>query len=263
MEEQEKMEVVEATAPEQTGALDIVDDASLFAMAETAEKRVAAINTIINASLKVTTKYDWCLIGGVPYLQESGVTKVARLFGISWDICPGYPTTEVDEKGHKTFTYRMKFTMGGSSVVVEGSRSSKDSFFSKSKSIDEIDFRDVKISAQTNCLNNGIKKLVPGLRNIDTGVLEEAGIDVSKIQGYTFKTGSKGGADKEDATKSGLFCKHCGAAITQQVASFSKSKYNVHLCVDCQDLVKQGKLKITSKPKPEEQPKETAGDLPL
>jgi len=269
MEELEKMEVVEAPTPETQGALDIVDDSSLFAMAETAEKRVKAINTIIKAALGVTSKYDWCLIGGVPYMQESGVTKVARLFGISWDICPGYPVTEADQNGHKTFTYRMKFTMGNSSIVVEGSRSSKDSFFSAKKSVDEIDFRDVKISAQTNCLNNGIKKLVPGLRNIDLGVLEEAGIRVQDLKGYDFKNSDK----KDKPENSGFACKHCGTVITSQVASYSKAKYNVHLCVDCQKLVESGKLTIKSSKAPapasapaqakEENHEETAGGLPL
>lgn len=236
--EEEKMEVVE-TSQKSDGALDIVDDQNLFAMAETAEKRVNALKTIINASLKVTTKYDWVLIGGVPYMQESGVTKVARLFGISWDILPGYPLTDTDSNGHKTFTYRMRFSMGGSSVVVDGSRSSKDPFFSKDKSLDEIDMRDVRIAAQTNCLNNGIKKLVPGLRNIDVGTLEEAGIDVSTLKGYTFKGKDRDAADPE------IKCKHCGKPVNQNVASFSQSKYKVILCMDCQKKVDDGTLKIS------------------
>lgn len=226
--------VIDAAPKESDGALDIIDDANLFAVAETAEKRVAALTTIMSAALKITSNLDWVIIGGVPYLQESGVTKVARLFGVSWDIVNGFPTIETDNEGHKTFTYRMKFSMGNSSVVVEGSRSSRDPFFSKDKSLDQIDMRDVKISAQTNCLNNGIKKLIPGLRNIDIAVLEKNGFNLEDMKGYTFKEGSKGGAKANDAKASGLVCECCGKAVTQKSASYSQSKYNGHIfCYDC------------------------------
>lgn len=37
-----------------------------------------------------------------------------------------------------------------------------------------IDERDVKMAAYTNCLNNGIKRLIPNLRNIDVATLENS-----------------------------------------------------------------------------------------
>lgn len=128
-------------------------------------------------------------------------------------------------------------------VECEGSRSMKEDFFAKQgkdkplKKPDEIDERDVKMAAYTNCLNNGIKRLIPGLRNINIETLEAAGLDTSKLSGYTFKTGSKGGS-KQTAEESGLVCSKCGAAVTQKVASFSQSKYGEILCFDCQKEVK-------------------------
>lgn len=56
---------------------------NILQIAEEAEKRVDAINKIMSAVLKVTTAKDWVIIGGTPYLQESGATKVARVFGVS------------------------------------------------------------------------------------------------------------------------------------------------------------------------------------
>ena len=102
------------------------------------------------------------------------------------------------------------------------------------KKPDEIDERDVKMAAYTNCMNNGIKRLIPNLRNIDVATLERAGLDVSKIGGSTFKSGSKGGTAPTNAEKSGLFCEACGKAVSQTVASYSQGKFGKILCMDCQ-----------------------------
>ena len=113
----------------------------------------------------------------------------------------------------------------------------KEDFFAgkgdNKKKPDEIDERDVKMAAYTNCLNNGIKRLIPNLRNIDINILEDAGLDTSKIRGYTFKTGSKGGSSGK-AEDSDLKCESCGKSITHQVASYSQSKFGKMLCMSCQ-----------------------------
>ena len=115
----------------------------------------------------------------------------------------------------------------------------KEDFFAKQgkdkplKKPDEIDECDVKMAAYTNCLNNGIKRLIPNLRNIDVATLERAGLDASKIGGYTFKEGSKGGT-KKTAEESGLVCESCGKSVTQKVASYSQSKFGKILCMECQ-----------------------------
>ena len=222
------------TRPRGCGLLDNSTDNILY-LAEQAEKYVAAMNKVMTAALMITSERDWVLIGGNPYLQESGATKVARLFGISIQLI-GKPVVECDSLGYKTFTYKAKFMLKDQFVECEGSRSSSEDFFAgkgKTKNPDEIDERDVKMAAYTNCLNNGIKRLIPGLRNIDVETLKNAGLDVTKINGYTFKDGSKGGNSKK-AEDSGLKCGSCGAAVTQKVASYSQSQFGQILCIDCQ-----------------------------
>lgn len=222
-----------------SGLLDANTDNILY-LANKAEQYIEAMNRIMDAALKITTEYDWILIGGKPYLQESGTTKVARLFGISIQLI-GQPTVEFDNEGYKTFTYKARFMLKDQFIECEGSRSMKEDFFAKAgkdkplKKPDEIDERDVKMSAYTNCLNNGIKRLIPNLRNIDISALEKAGLEVGKIQGYTFKTGNNGGTSAPaNAEESGLKCENCGKAVSQKVASYSQGKFGKILCMDCQ-----------------------------
>lgn len=224
---------------QQGGLLDTNTD-NILLMAERADQYITAMNKIMVAALKITTELDWVLIGGQPYLQESGATKVARLFGISWQLI-GKPEITCDTAGYKTYTYKARFFLNNQFIEAEGSRSMKDDFFAKTKDglkkPDEIDERDVKMSAYTNCINTGIKRIIPGLRGIDVKALENAGFDSSKIRGYTFKTGAKGG-NSGKAEDSGLTCSKCNKPVTQAVASFSQSKFGAILCIDCQKEAK-------------------------
>ena len=227
--------------PENDALLDMNMD-NVLSLAEKADKMVAALNKIMSAAIKITTERDWCLIGGTPYLQESGAAKVARLFGISWRIHEGYPRQELDGDGYPSYTYRMTFKMGSASIEQDGSRSAKDDFFAKTKTgkktVDEIDLGDVKRAAYTNCLNNGIKRILPGLRNLDMSALEAGGLKVGQIRGYTFQEGSRGGKSRK-AEDSGIVCADCGAAITQNVASYAQGKYGRPLCMSCQKKAAQ------------------------
>lgn len=233
-------DIADLTArPQQQGGLLSADTNNILYLAEKAEKYIEAMNRIMDAALKITNELDWVLIGGKPYLQESGSTKVARLFGISIQLI-GYPLIETDQQGYKTYTYKARFMLKDQFVECEGSRSMKEDFFAGKpdkngniKKPDAIDERDVKMAAYTNCLNNGIKRLIPNLRNIDIKTLEAAGLDVSRIKGYTFKTGSQGG-NTGKAEESGIVCEGCGAPITQNVASFSQGKFGKALCMKCQ-----------------------------
>lgn len=232
----------EVTTTNQNSALFDPTTDNLLYMAEKADSWVKAMNKIMVAALGITTEKDWVLIGGTPYLQESGALKVARLFGISISLYPGYPVTDTDKDGYKTFTYKARFLLKDQFVDCEGSRSMKEDFFAgkgeKRKTPDAIDERDVKMAAYTNCLNNGVKRFIPGLRNLSIETLSDAGLDTQKIKGYTFKEGSQGGKT-DKAETSGLICAECGKAITQSVASFSEGKYKKRLCMDCQKKVNQ------------------------
>lgn len=228
-------DITDLTARPQGGALLDANTDNILYLADKADKYIAAMNRIMEAALKITNELDWVLIGGKPYLQESGSTKVARLFGISIQLI-GHPLVECDPQGYKTYTYKARFMLKDQFVECEGSRSASEDFFAgkgKAKKPDEVDERDVKMAAYTNCLNNGIKRLIPNLRNIDVETLERAGIDVSKIKGYTFKEGSKGG-NTGKPEESGIVCAMCGKPVSQKVASYSQGKFNKFLCMDCQ-----------------------------
>lgn len=230
------------TVVQENDALMEMDYDNILAVAERADKMVSALNKIMSAALKVTTPKDWVLIGGTPYLQEAGATKVARLFGISTKICEGFPVVTRGEDGYPVYKYRMKFSMGKQSIEAEGMRSAGDEFFAgkeKKKSLDQVPLDDVERAAYTNCMNNGIKRIIPGLRNLDISDLEAAGIRPEK--GYTFKQGSRGGSSGK-AADSGIVCSNCGSAVSQKVASFSQGKYGRSLCMKCQGLAKAGQL---------------------
>lgn len=233
-------ELIEVNTNELDTEISMLSNDNLLAMAEQAERRIEAINRIMSASLKITNEKDWVLIGGTPYLQESGATKVARLFGIGWSI--ENPILETESDGHFTYTYKGKFFMGGTSIEATGSRSSKDDFFvgkTNPKAPQDIDKRDVKMSAYTNCINNGIKRILPGLRNLTVEDMAKAGLDCGKMQGYGFKGTSK----NANAVVTGDFkCEHCGTNITSQEASYSKANYQKELCRKCQALAKKGEL---------------------
>jgi len=127
-------------------------------------------------ALAVTNPQDWVDQDGRPYLQASGGEKVARLFGISWRI--EEPTVERDSDGHYTYTYKGTFALqSGIEIEAIGTRSSRDKFFTtryEGKGDDRqrieltpvlVDRGDVKKSAYTNLLANGITRLL-GLRNL-------------------------------------------------------------------------------------------------
>ena len=172
----------------------IADD-FLIAMADQAERRIDAVIKIKQVALKVTNARDWTDQQGNPYLQVSGSEKIANLFNISWRI--EEPRCEEEPDGHFTYSIRGTFTLGGRSIEVEGTRSSKDPFFNrydKKGPKDEhgkftqllppstIDKGDVKKAALTNLFGNGITRML-GIRNLTWSDLEKyAGITQGMIQ---------------------------------------------------------------------------------
>jgi hypothetical protein len=116
---------------------------------------------------------------------------VARLFGISWRI--DEPFLEVDEDRHFSYTYKGYFSLGSAEIEAVGARTSRDGFFNKrwrdGEQIElppsEIDRNDVKKSAYTNCLGNGITRLL-GLRNMRWEDLATAGIKKDDVAGVNY-----------------------------------------------------------------------------
>jgi len=175
----------------------------LLQMAREAEDRFNAINTIMKLVLRVTTHLDWVNIGNKPYLQETGASKIATALGISVEVLGDKKVYDEDRSGHYSYHYDMKFTFASITRDATGMRSTNDEFFigkkdatmknpdgsivpKPQKKPQDVNERDVKLAAYTNCLNNGIKRIVPGLRNITLEHLAEGGIDTSKMKGYGF-----------------------------------------------------------------------------
>jgi hypothetical protein len=183
-----------------------IQDETLLVLAEQAERRIDAMVKIKRVAIKLTNRHDWTDQGGQPYLQVSGAEKIARMFGISWRI--GEPVKEVIEGGHYSFTYKGYFSLAGATIEAIGTRSSKDGFFKKygyesgSKTelpASEIDAGDVKKSAYTNCIGNGITRLL-GIRNLTYEDLQEfAGITPDAIGRVDYK--KQGKADAPIATE--------------------------------------------------------------
>jgi hypothetical protein len=158
----------------------------LLAVAEAAEKRIDAVQRIKGLALRVTNHQDWTDQGGKPYLQVSGSEKVARLFGISWRL--NEPMREDHEDGHFTYTFKGYFTMGTAEIEVIGTRSSSDPFFSKKGTVppSEIDRNDVKKGAMTNCIGNGITRLL-GIRNLTWEEVRSGGVQQDKVGKVEYK----------------------------------------------------------------------------
>lgn len=248
IEENNNVVVVEGKEKPETSITNITGNGDdIILLAEQAEAKVNALKKVMTACLSVTTPHDWVLIGGKPYLQESGCTKVGNLIGISFEIAPGFPTVTVDSKGYKTYTYRVRAFGKSTYVEGEGQRAMSDDFFSKGKDGKKppelINDRDVRLAALTNAKANAIKSIIPGLKNIEVETLRAAGLDVSKIQGYTFKQGSKGG---KTGNEEEFECEGCGKKINGKVASYSQAKFNNHIyCIECQEKAAKTKQKYT------------------
>jgi len=213
------IEQVETIAP--------IADTALVAIAEQLEQRVEAMNKIKRMALRLTNRHDWVDEGGKPYLQASGAEKVARLFGISWRISE--PIIENLEGGHWLVTYTGEFSLGGATIDAVGTRSSKDGFFRQYRwegpednrrkvelPASEIDRGNVKKSAYTNLLANGITRLL-GIRNLTYEDLQEcAGVRKEDITSVTFKKGGSPVAKPVTAQKPQAEAGESGGATEAQ-----------------------------------------------
>ena len=187
--------------------LPAIADQTLIAVADQAEQRIEAMNKIKRLALKLTNPHDWVNENGRPYLQASGGEKVARLFGISWRIFE--PTRESLEGGHFTYTYHGEFSLAGATIEAIGTRSSKDGFFKRydKERVElppsEIDPGDVKKSAYTNLLGNGITRLL-GIRNLTWEDLKEfAGIEQKDVGSVDYKKQSKASSSPGQSSQGG------------------------------------------------------------
>jgi len=152
---------------------------------EQGEKRLETIKKVKQISLSITNETDWLIINNIPYLQSSGAEKIARLFGISWSNF-SYSVENFSD-GHLLVICEGEFSFetpkGKLLIQAFGVKSSKDPFLSKGGKLSpkDIDMPNLYKSAYTNCINNGIKRIL-GLRNLTIEDLKAAGLMVEKIK---------------------------------------------------------------------------------
>ena len=214
---------------DQAEVIPAIADTTLVGIAEQLEKRVEAMNKIKRMALRLTNRNDWVDEAGKPYLQASGAEKVARLFGISWRISE--PIIENLEGGHWLVTYTGEFSLGGATIDAVGTRSSKDPFFrqyryegegEKLRRIElpasEIDRGNVKKSAYTNLLGNGITRLL-GIRNLTYEDLKDcAGIRKEDIASVAYKKDGKPATKPSPAQKAEAAAGENGGGATEAQA---------------------------------------------
>ncbi len=215
-----------------------ISDDKLIEVANRAEERIEAINRIKSIALKVTNKQDWVDQNGRPYLQVSGAEKIARLFGISWRI--DEPVIEYEEGGHFSYTYKGYFTLGGVTIEAIGTRSSKDGFFKrydrerKELPPSEIDKGDVKKAAYSNCLGNGITRLL-GIRNLtweDIGIKQQ---DISSRVNYKQTKPEPKPEEKQEETLREKFLRELKEYCEDALDEIDK------VCRQCSAFEKDGK----------------------
>ena len=167
---------------------------TIIEVAKRAEQRIEAVKKIKQLALKITNNNDWVNEGGKPYLQGSGAEKVGRLFGVNWQISPD-PVLDTAPDGHFQYTYEGTFTVGLASITAIGIRGSRSPWFSRKPKKDkngkviyengekvkedispeEIDKANVMKSAHTNCIANGVCRIL-GIRGFTMEELAQVGI---------------------------------------------------------------------------------------
>ncbi len=171
---------------------EIVEADALIRLSELADRRVEAARKLIQAAIKMTNPSDWVNISGVPYLACSGAEKIARVFGIGWKDMKMIEEAREDERGKWVlFTCEGTFFMSDIAIRSIGTCSTRAKFFGvkekKLKALAEVDIPSVKKAAYTNCIVNGITRLI-GLRKMTWEDLRVAKLNIGKIPKVEFKT---------------------------------------------------------------------------
>lgn len=143
------------------------------------EKRSALVDAAMPIAIKSTIKSDWCDLGGNPYPKDEAIEKIRLRFGISASR-PSFEKDESkDEKGIRyMWTCYMDFSLPGSTEVLSciGTASNRKAFYAKAhgtwRKQYEIHEDNIKKHAWTNCMHNGITRIL-GLRGITWDQVEQ------------------------------------------------------------------------------------------
>lgn len=207
-----------------------------------AERMETLVRKIKTLAIKQTNSNDWVDMQGKPYLQSSGAEKIARMFGISWRICEGYPKKETmqDEKGsYYMYTYKGEFTMGGKSIEIIGTCSQRDKFFGKDKNAEnglkpasEIDETNIIKKANTNMIARGITTIL-GIRNLTWDEIKNGGVDQKKTNKVTYASGGAGGGKISEAQAKRLFAIMKSSGMKEEdLKAYLKKTYKVESSKD-------------------------------
>lgn len=163
------------------------------------EQQIELFNKVKIVSLKLTKEKDWVFQDkDSPYLMDRGAENIAIAWGIN---IPGNIELKMewqeDEKGRyyafvaKGSAYSKRLDRWVSDI---GVCSQRDKFFGttygKLKEIHEVDMANIRRKAVTNLHSRLIKRCV-GLIGITTEDLQEAGLDIKKIQKIDYKSGTQ------------------------------------------------------------------------
>jgi hypothetical protein len=179
----------------------IVQEQDVISMAE---RSIDRWQRVIGIALKITTHRDWVSQNGNPYLVHSGAERIARQFRVSITNVRKEKIWSEDEKGERYYIWNYDGIvsipkLGSQSAV--GNCSSRDDLYGKKggeyKPLSQIDEPSVMKAAHTNLIVNGITHML-GLRNLTWEQLEEAGIEIDKIQKVEYDSGSKGGSQEKN-----------------------------------------------------------------
>jgi hypothetical protein len=218
------------------GLTDITDD-----IIASAERRVAQVQKIVELALKRTNWHDWVDQNGKPYLGSSGGEKVARLFGICWKVIKSEKIMTEDEKSKFYFyEYIGLFSFAGSSDYIEavGTCSQKDQFFAKVgneyRPLSEIDETNIKKSAYSNCVANGITRLL-GIRNLTWEEVSKANPDITreKCAKIKYAEGGQGGGKISEGQRKRLFAISKEVGVSEEVLkNYLKENYKIEHTAD-------------------------------
>jgi hypothetical protein len=143
------------------------------------ERRSELVKAAIPIALASTTKNDWCTIEGRPYPKDEAIEKIRLRFGISAMNPRYHKDVSEDEKGTRyIWSCEMDFTLPGSTEVLTciGTASNRKPFYAKRgsewKKQYEIHEENIKKHAWTNCMHNGITRII-GIRGISKEELQK------------------------------------------------------------------------------------------
>ena len=133
------------------------------------EDSIRIFKAFEEAKRKILTKKDIMWIGddgaptiegqGTPYIKRSGWRKLARFFGLSWDIVDDIKKIKMENGG---YMYKVKVKVwhpAGASVTAVGVATSEDKFFTKGGRR-EANEGNVLMKAITVAINRGISDIL-------------------------------------------------------------------------------------------------------